>query len=37
MVVGMWPSGLPWLLKKVVPVWHCEQSPLAGCEALATL
>ena len=24
-------------VKKFVPLWHCEQSPAAGCAASATL
>jgi hypothetical protein len=35
--VGMWFAGLIWPEKNVVPVWHCEQSPLDGCAASATL
>jgi len=30
-------AGLSWPLKKLVPLWHCEQSPVAGCVASATL
>jgi hypothetical protein len=33
----MWLAGLSWPLKKLVPLWHWLQSPLAGCEASATL
>ena len=29
---GMWLDGLSWPLKKLVPLWHCEQSPVLGCE-----
>jgi hypothetical protein len=36
-VVGMWPLGLIVPVKKFVPMWHCEQSPLLGCPASATL
>jgi len=36
-VVGMWPFGLMSPLKKFVPLWHCEQSPVAGWAASATL
>src|SRR5450631_766572 len=35
--VGIWFEGLSVALKKVVPLWHCEQSPLLGCAASATL
>ena len=36
--VGMWFDGLIRLLGlKENPMWHCEHSPLAGCEASATL
>ena len=35
--VGMWFDGLSVALKKLVPLWHCEQSPAAGCAASATL
>jgi hypothetical protein len=35
--VGMWFDGLSWAVKKFVPLWHCEQSPLLGCAASATL
>ena len=24
-------------MKKLVPLWHCEQSPVLGCAASATL
>jgi len=34
---GMWLAGLSWPLKKLVPLWHCEQSPVAGWLASATL
>ena len=34
---GMWLAGLSWAVKKLVPLWHCEQSPLDGCAASATL
>jgi hypothetical protein len=37
MVVGMCPVGLPADVNTLVPLWHCEQSPLAGCAASATL
>jgi hypothetical protein len=33
--VGMWLDGLSCAVKKVVPLWHCEQSPLAGWAASA--
>ncbi|MEO8310596.1 MAG: hypothetical protein ABI520_05440, partial [Caldimonas sp.] len=36
-VVGMCPLGLIVPVKKFVPLWHCEQSPLLGCAASATL
>jgi len=32
---GMWLAGLSWPLKKLVPLWHCEQSPALGCEGSA--
>ena len=32
----MWLAGLSTALKKVVPLWHCEQSPVVGCAASAT-
>ena len=36
--VGMWLAGLVALFgSKENPAWHCEQSPLAGWEASATL
>ena len=35
--VGMWFAGLSVALKKLVPLWHCEQSPVLGCAASATL
>ena len=35
--VGMWLAGLSCAVKKLVPLWHCEQSPVAGCAASATL
>ena len=35
--VGMWLAGLSWAVKKLVLLWHCEQSPLAGWAASATL
>jgi hypothetical protein len=35
--VGMWLAGVSSALKKLVLPWHCEQSPLAGCAASATL
>jgi hypothetical protein len=35
--VGMWLAGLSVALKKFVPLWHCEQSPVPGCAASATL
>jgi hypothetical protein len=35
--VGMWFAGLSCALKKFVPLWHCEQSPVAGWAASATL
>ena len=35
--VGMWFAGLSIALKNVVLPWHCEQSPLLGCAASATL
>ena len=35
--VGMWLEGLSCAVKKFVPLWHCEQSPVAGCAASATL
>ena len=35
--VGMWFAGLSCAVKKLVPLWHCEQSPLDGCAASATL
>ena len=35
--VGMWFDGLSWAVKKFVPLWHCEQSPLDGCAASAML
>jgi uncharacterized membrane protein YuzA (DUF378 family) len=34
---GMWFAGLSCAVKKFVPLWHCEQSPLAGCAASAML
>jgi len=34
---GMWLAGLSTPVKAVVPLWHCEQSPLVGCAASATL
>src|SRR5664279_922199 len=36
-VVGIWPLGLIVPVKKFVPLWHCEQSPLDGCAASAML
>ena len=30
-------AGLSAALKKVVPLWQIEQSPVAGCAASATL
>jgi hypothetical protein len=35
--VGMWFDGLSVALKKLVPLWHCAQSPVVGCAASATL
>jgi len=35
--VGMWLAGLSCAVKKLVPLWHCEQSPVLGCDASATL
>ena len=35
--VGMWPAGFVCPVKKLVPLWHCEQSPVLGCAASATL
>jgi hypothetical protein len=35
--VGMWLAGLSCALKKLVPLWHCEQSPVLGWAASATL
>ena len=35
--VGIWLAGLIVPEKKLVPVWHCEQSPVLGCAASATL
>ena len=35
--VGMWFAGLSVAVKKFVPLWHCEQSPVLGCAASATL
>jgi hypothetical protein len=35
--VGMWFAGLSVALKKLVPLWHCEQSPVLGCATSATL
>ena len=35
--VGMWLAGLSCAVKKLVPLWHCEQSPLVGCDASETL
>ena len=35
--VGMWLAGLSCALKKLVPLWHWLQSPVAGCVASATL
>ena len=34
---GMWLAGRSVALKKFVSLWHCEQSPVAGCAASATL
>jgi len=33
----MWFAGLSVALKKLVPLWHCEQSPVLGCATSATL
>jgi len=30
-------AGLSCPVKKLVPLWHCEQSPVDGCDASATL
>ena len=35
--VGMWFAGLSWPVKKLVPLWHCEQSPVDGWVASAML
>jgi len=35
--VGMWLAGLSWPVKKFVLPWHCEQSPVAGWAASATV
>src|SRR5882672_3499525 len=35
--VGMWLAGLSVAVKKLVPLWQVEQSPVAGCAASATL
>ena len=35
--VGMWFAGLSCAVKKFVPLWHCEQSPLLGWAASAML
>ena len=35
--VGMWPAGLAWPVKEVVPLWQSPQSPVVGCAASATL
>jgi len=35
--VGMWFAGLSCAVKKLVPLWHCEQSPVVGWAASATL
>jgi hypothetical protein len=35
--VGMWLAGLSCAVKKFVPLWHCEQSPLLGWALSATL
>jgi hypothetical protein len=34
---GMWFAGLSCALKKFVPLWQVEQSPVLGCAASATL
>ena len=33
---GMWLVGLSIAVKAVVLLWHCEQSPVAGCAESAT-
>jgi hypothetical protein len=35
--VGMWLAGLSVAVKKLVPLWQAEQSPLVGWAASATL
>ena len=35
--VGMWLAGLSCPVKKFVPLWHWEQSPLLGCAGSAML
>src|SRR6266850_5080250 len=35
--VGMWLAGLSVAVKKLVLLWHTEQSPVLGCAASATL
>ena len=35
-VVGMWPVGFASPVKKDVPTWQAEQSPVAGWPASAT-
>jgi len=34
---GMWFAGLSTAVNAVVLPWHCEQSPVLGCAASATL